>query len=231
MPGVALAYRSMHAFLHRSLKLRQFTKSFSYLILLGLTVMGLCASVFAQTDPIDEQLFRLKQKIAIAEARLMAEPGSKQLRRDLADELHRLAHLEEERKNFVSAIELHQQSLNLYILSGERTRSSWDDGIQHTFEHLFMAHFDQAKLEQTTNRFSSAHRWYLAAFELFVLYPRVFAETNNLGRVRKRVQEFERLAPHSLKRIVYKLLGDASSVPLLTYTTYVQSKVQCIELF
>lgn len=65
----------------------------------------------------------------------------------LGDYLHRAAHLAEKNKDYLAAYAIHEESMYWFILnkkSGIKLKSSWDDGIEHVLEHMFMNLFDHA---------------------------------------------------------------------------------------
>lgn len=97
---------------------------------------------------------------------LKKNPGSRELKRDLGDALHHLGHVAEEQGDFERAMQLHQESLQLFKESGLPARGSWNDGVDHAMEHVFMDLFDmgdralRAHDEQTGNAYMDrAYDW------------------------------------------------------------------------
>jgi tetratricopeptide (TPR) repeat protein len=96
---------------------------------------------------------------------LKREPDSRELKRDLADALHTLGHMAEENQDFQRAMKHHREALKLFKESGLPTKESWDDGVAHAQEHIFVDLYDMGEhdkayqwTEETKLASSSANR-------------------------------------------------------------------------
>lgn len=79
--------------------------------------------------------------------------------RDLADALHTLGHMEEEDGRLEAALALHRESLRLFEASGYPTEESWDDGVNHAQEHIFMDLFDLGTQKNDPEVLDQAYQW------------------------------------------------------------------------
>lgn len=153
---------------------------------------------------------RLKQ----AELNLKLFPNSKEYLRDLGDALHTLGHFAEHDHDFDLALALHQRSLKAFSQSGLKTRESWDDGVEHAHEHLFMDNFDKGILAQQQGNFLDSVSLLGKAILNFIDYPKIFNRLGTGGRVGKRMQSFVQKQSDEVKADVRTYIELASKTPV-----------------
>lgn len=105
---------------------------------------------------------------------------NKETHRDLGDAYHLMGHAFSAKRDFVNAIEAHLQAARSFVAAdGLKSKTAYDDGLEHSLEHLFLAMFDHGVEVEKARGADAARPVYQKAKvflenEVAATYPDIF---------------------------------------------------------
>ncbi len=126
---------------------------------------------FKTSDPDFARLFADSKAKAqhlhrIAARKLSQSPDSPAAQSEMGSTLHWLGHMAEVENDFELALSYHRASLKYYRQSGGVTANgSWDDGVNHALEHIFMDLYDRGVILEREGRIEEARRSFREAWK------------------------------------------------------------------
>jgi hypothetical protein len=143
----------------------------------------------------------------VAKNKLGRYPESPAVQSEMGSALHALGHVAEIENDFLLAADYHRESVKYYRMSGGvRASGSWDDGVNHALEHVFMDIYDHGRWLEAQGRVKEARDRFRDAWKYAV--SEELSEQYDVGRDARFTARMQSLRARSDFGLITQSAGD-----------------------